>query len=226
MQIIYKDKNAIAIIKPAGMPSQPDPSGSEDAMTALKRELAAYKEPQEVWLVHRLDRVVGGLTVFARNKKTAATLSAAVASRDMQKEYFAVVDGAVSESGYMRDYIYKDSQTGKAFVTDGARRCAKEAVLEYAPLAEAETERGIKTLVRVKLHTGRFHQIRVQFASRALSLTGDGKYGSRDSRAKLPALFACRLAFSLDGGKSVTDVTALPDVTSYPWSLFDKEKYL
>lgn len=226
MQIIYKDKNAIVIIKPAGMPVQPDPSGSEDAMTALKRELALRQEPQEVWLIHRLDRVVGGLAVFARNKKTAALLSEAVGGRGMQKEYFAVADGEILTKGYMRDFIYKDSLKGKAFVTDGARRAAKEAVLEYAPLATAMTERGIKTLVRIKLHTGRFHQIRVQFASRALSLTGDGKYGSRDSRAKLPALFACRLAFSLDGGKSVTELTALPDITAYPWSLFDKEKYL
>ena len=103
------------------------------------------------------------------------------------------------------------------------RRGAKEASLEYVPLAEYAGEVGIRTLVRVKLHTGRFHQIRVQFASRGMSLVGDGKYGSRDNRAKMPALFATRLAFKTKNEK--VDVEKLPDISAYPWSLFVGEDY-
>lgn len=217
IEIVYLSKNLAVISKPPAIPSQSDVSGDADAMSLTARELERRGEPSLLWLIHRLDRVVGGLLVFARNKKTAAELSAMVGGRGMEKEYLAVVEG-VAPGGAMVDYIYRDSAKAKAFVVDGKRRGAKEASLEYTPLGTLETERGVRTLVRIKLHTGRFHQIRVQFASRGMPLVGDGKYGSRDNAAKMPALFASRLAFKTEA--ECVDAQRLPDTSVYPWSLF------
>ncbi len=195
------------------MPSQSDLSGDADAMTGASEALAALGENSALWLVHRLDRVAGGLMVFARNKQTAAHLSELVGGNGMLKEYLAVVAGS-ADGGALADYIYKDSARGKAFIASGERKSAKKALLEYTKIAEAEAVCGVYSLVRIKLHTGRFHQIRVQFASRQMPLVGDGKYGSRDNRARMPALHSCRLAF--DG----VDIVEMPDTEIYPWSLF------
>ena len=220
IDVLYNDKNLIAVRKPIGVPTQPDPSGDGDLMSAAKAHLADIGERGELWLVHRLDRVVGGVVIFAKNKKYAALLSAMVSERDMQKEYFAVVEGSAS-GGVMQDYLYKDAAKGKAFAVKTERRGVKFAELEYEPICEKNTERGACTLVEVKLHTGRFHQIRVQFASRGMPLIGDGKYGSRDKGSPTPALYAVRLEFRC-GGKDFS-VSALPPIDAYPWSLFALE---
>ena len=157
------------------------------------------------------------MVVYAANKKYAAILSELVAGREMVKEYLAVTEGS-APGGIMKDYLYKDAAKGKAFVVSTERRGVKEAVLEYEPISEVVTERGVRTLVKVRLHTGRFHQIRVQFASRGLSLVGDGKYGSRDGVAHTPALFASRLEFGYIN--RTLEIKALPDIKEYPWSLF------
>ena len=222
IEFLYKDKNCIVINKQSGMPTQSDTSGDEDAMLLTSRALSDMGESSDLWLVHRLDRVVSGLVVFARNKATAAVLSELVGGRGMEKEYIAVVEGC-AEGGVMRDFLFKDSKKGKSFVVDTERRGAKLAELEYTPIATAEGERGARTLVKIKLHTGRFHQIRAQFSSRGHSLVGDGKYGNHDNKAKMPALFASRLSFVLKDKK--TEVSALPDLDSYPWSIFKKECY-
>ena len=223
IEIIYKTKNYIIVYKPPAVPTQSDTTGDIDAMSLASQELRKSGENPALWLVHRLDRVVGGLVVFARSREYAAKLSSLVGDNGMEKEYLAVVDGKC-EGGVLRDFIYKDSKKSKAFVVDSARRGAKEAILEYSVISEKETERGIKTLVKVKLHTGRFHQIRVQLASRKTPLVGDGKYGSHDNRAKFPALFAARLAFRV--GNDICDINKLPDFNEYPWSLFGGENYL
>ena len=222
MEILYKDKNLIAINKPAGIPVQPDPTSDKDAMSLCAEILAEQGENNALWLVHRLDRVVGGTVVFARNKRTAAALSELFSAQGTEKEYLAVVEG-VAEGGVLEDFLYKDAAKGKAFVVDRKRAGVKEAKLEYAPIATVETERGTYTLVRVKLHTGRFHQIRAQLSSRGMPIVGDGKYGSHDNRAKMPALFSSRLGFTL-GGKSY-NIKKSPDKESYPWSLFDEANY-
>jgi 23S rRNA pseudouridine1911/1915/1917 synthase len=160
--------------------------------------------------------------VFARNKNAAAILSDAVARHTMTKEYFAVVSG-VAEGGVMHDYIYKDASLGKAFVTDRKRSGVKDAELEYWNCHTVSAEDGDISLVRVRLKTGRFHQIRAQFSSRKMPLVGDKKYGSRDRVAHTPALFATRLAFEYKG--KLVEATALPPLESYPWSLFAKENY-
>ncbi len=219
MEFVWKNKNAVVINKEAGVPSQSDPSGDIDAMTMASRKLEEYGEPSKLFLVHRLDRVVGGLMIFARNKATAAALCKLVSGDGIGKEYIAVIDGYL-EGGDLSDYLYKDSRIGKSFVTDRARNGVKLAELSFTPLDTRETDNGIKTLVKIKLKTGRFHQIRTQFSSRKAPLTGDGKYGSRDNRSHMPALFAYKLSFELTGEK--INVSKLPDTDSYPWSLFDK----
>lgn len=218
IEILYKNENLVAVCKPAGMPSQSDTTGDEDAMKRTSRALAELSEDSRLWLVHRLDRVVGGVLVFGRNKEAAAQLSALFGKSGMEKEYFAVVEGN-APGGYLIDYLYKDARQGKAFVVKEGKSGSKRAELEYFPVATQNTERGIYTLVRVKLHTGRFHQIRCQFASRGMSVVGDGKYGSHDNRAKLPALFSTALAFDFKGKEF--SIKHLPNINTYPWSLFD-----
>lgn len=216
LKIVKKDKQYVIISKPLGIPSQPDPSGDADAMSMTADLLREAGERSELWLVHRLDRTVGGLMVFARTKSAAAELSALAASDGIEKLYLAVAEGNPCGGEY-RDYIYKDARLSKAFVVDSARRGVKEAVLDCTPIAAAND----RTLCKISLHTGRYHQIRVQMSSRGTPLVGDGKYGSRDKGARTPALVAYSLAFTL-GGKRI-EASILPDTAVYPWSLFEKE---
>ena len=218
IELLYKNEKLAVIFKPAGMPSQSDTTGDGDAMSATARLLKSLGENSELWLVHRLDRVVGGVIVFARSKTAAAELSSLVGGNGMIKEYFAVVEGT-AVGGTFVDFLYKDARQGKAFVVKEGKRGAKRAELDYTPISTVETERGEYTLVRIKLHTGRFHQIRAQFASRGFPLVGDGKYGSRDNKSKMPSLFAYSLSFEIN--KEKFNIKKLPDTSLYPWSLFD-----
>ena len=222
VEILYKSKNAIVIYKPSGVPSQGDPTGDKDALTLTSEKLHELGENSSLWLIHRLDRVVGGLLVFARNKKYAAILSEYVKERLVTKEYYAVVDGD-AEGGVLENLIFKDARVSKAFIVDRERQGTKPARLTYRKLASAETEKGTKTLVYVTLDTGRFHQIRAQMSHIKHPITGDGKYGSRDNRAKGPALMASHLAIDLPGEK--IDVCRIPELNTYPWSLFDSADY-
>ena len=222
MEILYKSKNIIVVYKPAGMPSERDISLDSDAMTEAIKMLEESGENSTLWLVHRLDRVVGGLLVFARNKHSAAKLSALISEKSVQKEYFAVVEGECF-GGTLKNYIYKPPHTSKAYITDTLRKGVKEAELEYVPIESMETDKGIFTLVKISLKTGRYHQIRAQFSHQGLPIVGDGKYGSHNNRAKMPALFSCRLAFSLNSEK--VDMKKTPP-KEYPWDLFDESKYL
>ncbi len=217
-EILYKSKNFIVINKPAGVPSQKDQSGDPDAMTLTSSALCDIGEPSELFLIHRLDRPVGGALVFARNKHAAAEISAILTTEKFKKHYYAVIEGN-AEGGILTDYIYKDAVRSKAFVKPRASGNAKYAELSYTPLANDK----VHTLVSVSLRTGRFHQIRVQFSSRSMPLVGDGKYGSRDSKAHAPALFACGLEFSCLGER--IKVSILPDTDKYPWSEFSKDSY-
>ena len=214
--IIYKHKDFLIINKPVGVASQADRSGEKDAMAEVLTKLSP-SERGELHVINRLDKVVGGLMLVARNKTAAARLSEML-SDEIHKEYRAVVEGEPGE-GTMKDYLYKDSILGKAYAVKEPIRGAKEAELEYETLETVEKNAKKLSLVRVKLKTGRFHQIRAQFSSRKFPLVGDKKYGSRDFGAHHPALFATRLSFRY--GNEVIDVTAAPDLTEYPWSLFD-----
>ena len=222
IEILHKTKNTIVIYKPPGIPSQSDPSGDADAMTLTSEALRAAGEGSELWLIHRIDRVVGGLLVFARNKRTAAALSELVKERMLTKEYYAVLDGE-AEGGSLENFLFRDARLGKAFIVDRERAGVKRASLSYRRLARKETEKGVKTLVYVTLDTGRFHQIRAQTSHTGTPITGDGKYGSRDKGVLGIALFAAHLELSL-GGEHL-NVSRLPDLSAYPWCLFRKEDY-
>ena len=222
VEILYKSKNAVVIYKPAGIPSQGDPTGDKDALTLTSEILRELGENSSLWLIHRLDRVVGGLLIFARNKKYAAILSEYVKDRLVTKEYYAVVDGEC-EGGILENLIFKDPRASKSFIVDRERQGTKPARLSYRRLASAETEKGTKTLVYVTLDTGRFHQIRAQMSHIKHPITGDGKYGSRDNRAKSLALMASHRAIDLPGEK--IDACRLPELDTYPWSLFDSANY-
>ena len=222
IEILHKTKNLVVIYKPAGIPSQKDPSGDADAMTLTKEMLIGEGEQGDLWLIHRLDRVVSGLIVFARNRKYAAILSEMVKERLFTKEYYAVVDGE-AEGGELTDLIYRDARIGKAFIVDRSRQGVKEARLSYKALCVKDSEKGKKSLVYITLETGRFHQIRAQLSHRHLPITGDGKYGSKDNRAKGIALMASHL--ELEAEKERVNITKLPDLNAYPWSLFGEEDY-
>lgn len=211
MEFLWSEKDFLIVRKPAGVPTQPDPSGDPDLLTLTAAALAERGEDGRLYPIHRLDRTVGGAVLFARTPKSAARLSELVRDRKITKEYLAVVDGVTDAEGKMSDYLYKDAAKGKSYAVATARRGTKYAELIYRRLAEKEG----KSLVAVRLLTGRHHQIRVQFSSRALPLTGDKKYGSRENCAV--ALYAAHLAFSY--GKERVEVIDLP-TPGYPWDLF------
>ena len=182
MDILFSDRNLIVIIKPVGL-------DSEIAVpTALKEQLGG-----EVFPIHRLDKNVGGVMVYARTKQAAAALSKAVQEGTIVKEYVALVHGTPPESGDWEDLLWKDSKKNKVFVVKRIRGGVKKARLEFTRLSEGET-----SLVRIRLHTGRSHQIRVQFSSRGFPLVGDHKYGSRDEKTA-PMLFSCCITFPWQG---------------------------
>ena len=178
MEILYSDKHIAVCVKPVGLDSE------AELPEKLKETLGG-----EIFPIHRLDKNVGGVMVYARNKQAAAKLSKAVQDGQMVKEYVAMVHGTPPEKGDWTDYLFKDSRKNKVFVVKKERKGVKLARLEFERLRTDE-----KSLVHVRLHTGRSHQIRVQFASRGFPLVGDHKYGSRDEMAA-PMLFSCRISF-------------------------------
>lgn len=218
MEILYKTKRVVVVYKPPGVPSQKDPSGDADAMTLTEAKLRELGESSALWLVHRLDRVVGGLLIFARDKVAAAELSKLVQNEGIIKKYLLVA-GADVQSGIMEDYIFKDKMTSKAYITDRIRAGVKKCKLECNVLAR-ESSQGYN-LASVRLYTGRYHQIRAQLSSRGASIVGDKKYGSRDAHTNMPALFAYELSFVLFGEK--INVKRYPDFSVYPWNLFSLE---
>ena len=190
ISVLFEDAHIIVVEKPPLLVCE---------STAKKDGLADLLEEQTggyIGTVHRLDRGVGGVMVYAKTPLAAAKLSAAVQARELKKEYLAVVRGGLEpEAGEMRDLLFHDRRQNKTFVVERQRAGVKEALLEYDTVERIKTAHGEEySLVHVLLHTGRTHQIRVQFASRGHSLLGDGKYGARGEGRQI-ALFATRLAF-------------------------------
>lgn len=192
MDILYSDRDLAVCIKPVGLDSE------NQVPSALKEQLGG-----EIFTVHRLDLNVGGVMVYARTKAAAAKLSKSIQEGTMVKEYVAMVHGTTPESGDWEDLLWKDSKKNKVFVVKRKRAGVKDARLEFQTLRSGET-----SLVRIRLHTGRSHQIRVQFSSRGFPLMGDHKYGARDELTE-PRLFSCCIRFPW--GKEVRKFEAFPD---------------
>ena len=182
MEILYSDKNIAVCVKPVGLDSE------AEVPDALREQLGG-----EIFPIHRLDKNVGGVMVFARTKASAAALSKAVQEGAMVKEYAAMVHGTPPETGDWEDLLWKDSKKNKVFVVKRMRGGVKKARLTFRRLTEGE-----ESLVHIRLYTGRSHQIRVQFSSRGFPLVGDHKYGSRDEKTA-PMLFSCRITFPYQG---------------------------
>ena len=217
VEIVYKNENFVVINKPVGIPSQKDTSLDADAMTQAADILKSLGEPSDLWLIHRLDRVVGGLLVFARNRAYAARLSELVQKNLLTKEYLAVVEGEPL-GGEMRDFLYHDKRTNKVFVVKEGKKGAKEARLGYRVLGSVDTPEGVLSLLEITLYTGRTHQIRAQFASRRMPVYGDRRYGSPASLSQgRIALWSRSIAFTLDDDISVT---SMPPIDERPWEYF------
>ncbi len=189
MEIIFSDKDIAVCIKPVGLDAE------LQVPAALREQLGG-----EVFPIHRLDKNVGGVMVYARTKQAAASLSKAVQEGTMVKEYVAQVHGTPPESGDWEDLLWKDSAKNKVFVVKTERKGVKKARLSFVHLGDS--------LVRIRLYTGRSHQIRVQFASRGFPLVGDHKYGARDE-ATTPMLFSCKISFPYRG--TAVSYETMPD---------------
>lgn len=170
IEILYEDKDIVAVVKPVGISSE------NEMVILLKEQLNS-----EIYTLHRLDNPVGGVMVYAKNKSAAAKMSKKISENfDFSKTYLLVCEGTFEEKASdMEDLLFKDSAKNKSFVVKKERKGVKKASLSYTVLKEAVFKEKMCSLVSVTLKTGRSHQIRVQFSSRKHPLAGDGKYGSK-----------------------------------------------
>ena len=209
MDIVYQDKDIIVCVKPPRVLSTDEPGGVPDL---IRQELG---DPNaNVRTVHRLDRTVSGLMVLARRSKAAAELSRQIREGKFQKEYVAVIHGSPAEDrGELRDLLLRNKQERKTYIVTEPGKDVQEAILDYQVLKRTED----MSRVRIQLHTGRTHQIRVQFSGRGWPLVGDRKYSTMEDDCEI-ALWSYRLAFKHPySGKSMEFILEPPAV--YPWSI-------
>lgn len=192
MEILYSNDDFAVCLKPVGL-------DAEQQVPALLQEQLGGS----IYTLHRLDKNVGGVMVYARTKQAAAALSNVIIQGDMAKEYVALVHGTPPPEGDWEDLLFKDSRKNKVFVVNRQRAGVKTARLTYRCIKSAA-----QSLVRIRLYTGRSHQIRVQFSSRGFPLVGDHKYGSRDTATE-PMLFSCCITFPYKG--QVQQFTSFPE---------------
>lgn len=206
MRIIYKDEDLVVCVKPARVLSTDEPGGLPDM---LRAELGT----EDFRTVHRLDRVVAGLMVVARNAAAASELSRQVREDDFGKEYLAVLHGTPAESeGTLRDLLGRDKTRKMTFVAQEMAKGVQEAILDYRVLSKTAAF----SKVHIRLHTGRTHQIRVQFASRGLPLVGERKYSERNDPCEI-ALWSYRLEFAHPKtGEKMEFILKPPG--EYPWT--------
>ena len=215
LNIIYEDNHLLVVEKPAGIPVQEDSSKDIDMLTILKeyRKINENKPGEAfIGLVHRLDRPVSGIMLFAKTSKAASRLSDQIRQNTFHKTYLAVVQGILPSKGKLEDYLIKDEKENKSFVT--TKEKGKYSCLEYEVLSTKDN----MSLVEINLITGRSHQIRVQFSSRNHSLIGDSKYGHNPNNIDI-ALFAKSIIFNHPTTKE--ELTFTLDIPNkYPFNIF------
>ena len=217
-EILYEDSAFAVCVKPSALLSEA--SSGRNLPDLLSSYYRAQGKPDYVATVHRLDKIVGGLMVVSRSKNATAPLIRAIAERQVQKDYYAVLRGIPEQPhAVLEDLLFRDAAKNKTYVVDRMRKGVRDAKLEYRVLQTVTDGAQSLTLVRIRLFTGRTHQIRVQFASRQLPLLGDIRYGSKDKRCEA-ALWSCRLAFAhpIDG-RPMHFYQKPPE--QFPWTLFD-----
>lgn len=219
-RVIFEDNHLLVVEKPVNIPTQADMSGDRDLLTWMKDYLKVkYEKPGNVYLglVHRLDRPVGGVLVLAKTSKAAGRLSEQVREGRFRKIYLAVVHGKPQESQQITHYLLKDTVKNQVSVVPEGTSGAKKAVLEYEPLVTKER----LSLVKIQLHTGRSHQIRVQMAAIGHPLFGDQKYGARVNRlGQQLALWAVETGFIHPVTREPVSFISMPP-KEFPWTEFD-----
>ena len=221
LKILYEDNHIIVVEKPPNVPSQADKTTDEDMLTIIKRYIKEkYNKPGNVYLglVHRLDRPVGGVMVFAKTSKAASRLSEQVRNKTFKKEYLAIVDGKLDvKSGILEDYLVKNEKNNLSKVTNKETKNAKYAKLDYEVL-KYNKEINLSVL-RILLHTGRHHQIRVQLANMGHSICGDQKYGTR-GRGKQISIWAYKLTIEHPTTKESMTFIDVPEKIG-PWVILE-----
>ena len=222
LNVIYEDNHIIVVEKPCNIPSQADKTTDVDMLTLVKSYVKEkYNKPGEVFigLVHRLDRPVGGIMVFARTSKAAARLSEAIRIKQFSKQYLAVVNGIFEcKKGSLEDYLLKDEALNKSRVVSKDKRGAKLARLTY----EVISEKNNKSLIKINLETGRHHQIRVQFSNDGHALVGDQKYGKGEQNVQI-ALWAYKLEFKHPTKEDILNFICMPKKIG-PWADFELDE--
>ena len=211
LKVLYEDNHVIVVIKPKGIPSQEDKTKDLDMLTIVKKYIKEkYNKPGEVYLglVHRLDRMTEGIMVFARTSKGASRLSESIRVGDFKKEYLAVVEGNFDGSGKLENYLFKDERNNISYVVDENKKGAKLASLDYTVLGHTTYNEKEYTYVKIKLHTGRHHQIRVQFKNIGHTLYGDVKYGGVKGDL---ALYAYKLKFVHPTKDDILEFESMPE---------------
>ena len=212
LNIIYEDNQIIVVEKLPNIPSQSDKTGDIDLLSIVKQYIKEkYNKPGEVYigLVHRLDRPVGGVMVFARTSKAAARLSEQVRNKEFKKEYLAVVVGKFKEkNGILENYLFKDERNNISKVVNKDKKNSKYAKLKFEVLRYNEVKD--LSLIKINLYTGRHHQIRVQLANLGHSIYGDQKYGIR-GKGKQIALWAYKIKLIHPVKKKEMEFKNLPE---------------
>lgn len=211
LRVLYSDNDLCICVKPVGVSSE------AEGMPSLLKSLFPGKD---VFPVHRLDQSVGGIMIYALNRKTAAILTNMFAANMVGKEYLAVIPGIPEEpDGVMTDWLWHDKKSNKTYVVKSERKGVKKAELGWILQKHCSVSAGTFSLIRVALHTGRSHQIRIQFASRKMPLIGDGKYGSCIKSAGI-ALWSYRITFRHPVSHEMMEFSCEPDQNEFPFSLF------
>ena len=224
LKVIYEDNHIIVVEKKPNIPSQADKTEDLDMLSIIKNYIKEkYQKPGNVYLglVHRLDRPVGGIMIFAKTSKAASRLSNEVREKVFKKKYLAVVDGKLDKKeGVLEDYLYKDERNNISKVVKKEKKNAKYAKLEYKVLKYNKIKD--LSLLEINLHTGRHHQIRVQLSNMGHSIFGDQKYGTR-GRGKQIALWAYELTIIHPTTKEKMTFTDMPEAVG-TWSILKYEE--